>query len=64
MQSMPCPTPSPCSYSLLVSGDSEGQVKFFDSELKMLNWYDGDPSYGHTVSISFAHEPKLHKRYM
>ena len=44
---------------LLVTGDSEGQIKFFNSELKMLNWYDGEPSHGHTVSISFAHQPKL-----
>lgn len=50
---------NPFSFSLLVTGDSEGQIKFFDGELKMLNWYDSEPSYGHTVSISFAHQPKL-----
>lgn len=42
-----------------MTGDSEGQVKFFDSELKMLNWYDGEPSHGHTISVSFDHQPKL-----
>ena len=51
-----------CAHSLLVTGDTEGEVKFFDSELKMLNWYDGDTIHGHTVSISFAHQPKIKQR--
>ena len=45
--------------SLLVSGDSIGQIKFFDSDLKLLNWYDNTLGLGPLASISFAHDPNL-----
>lgn len=40
--------------SLLVTGDSGGKIKFFDSDLKMVNWYDNTTELGPLASISFA----------
>ncbi|XP_064391567.1 cilia- and flagella-associated protein 251-like [Halichondria panicea] len=43
--------------SFVVTGDVSGRIKFFDSSLKLLHWYDSSEQYGHLVSISFAHQP-------
>lgn len=48
-------TPLLPSFSLLVSGDGAGRVKFFSSELKLLHWYDVQRGSGPLVSISVAH---------
>jgi WD40 repeat protein len=48
--------------SFLVTGDSAGEVKFYDSELKLINWYDSF-KYGPVASISFGFTPKA-TRYM
>ena len=47
-----------CHCSLVVTGDSAGCVKFFDADLKLMNWHDS-ASCGPLASISFAHLPKL-----
>lgn len=39
---------------LVVSGDSAGVIKIFDSTLKLLHWYESKKQYGHLVSVSFA----------
>jgi len=44
---------------LVVTGHSGGQVRFFDSELKLLNWYEHTPKFGPLASVSFAYTPKL-----
>lgn len=41
-----------------MTGDIAGQVRFFDAELKLVNWYDS-LQLGPLVSISFAHLPNL-----
>lgn len=45
--------------SLVVTGDSEGQVRFLDSDLKLLHWYEHTSKLGPLASISFAYAPKL-----
>lgn len=44
---------------MVVTGDKEGRVKFFDSELKLLNWYDDTMRYGPLCSISFSFSPNI-----
>lgn len=44
---------------MIVTGDKEGKVKFFDSELKMLNWYEDTMRYGPLCSISFSYSPTI-----
>eukprot|EP00731_Ephydatia_muelleri_P022631 Em0015g214a len=43
---------------LIVTGDSAGQIKFFDSKLVLLNWYD-TLQLGPLAFISFAHVPPV-----
>lgn len=45
---------------LIVTGDAVGCVKFFDHDLKMLNWYD-NLKFGPIISISFANNPNSQK---
>lgn len=44
---------------MVVTGDKEGKVKFFDSELKLLNWYEDTMKYGPICSISFSFSPDI-----
>ena len=44
---------------MVVTGDMEGKVKFFDNELKMMNWYEDTMRYGPLYSISFSFSPNL-----
>lgn len=55
----PVVCPLLCAHSLVVTGHSGGQVRFFDSELKLLNWYEHTPKFGPLASVSFAYTPKL-----
>lgn len=45
--------------SLVVTGDSGGQVRFLDSDLKLLHWYEHTSKLGPLASVSFAYAPKL-----
>jgi len=56
---VPCCLSLLCAHSLVVTGHSGGQVRFFDSELKLLNWYEHTPKFGPLASVSFAYTPKL-----
>nr|CDS33421.2 hypothetical transcript [Hymenolepis microstoma] len=42
----------------IVTGDEEGNVRFFDSSFKLLHWYH-DLKYGPVLSISFAESGRL-----
>ncbi len=42
-----------------MTGDKEGRIKFFDRELKLINWYDSTMRFGPLCSISFAHSPEI-----
>jgi hypothetical protein len=44
---------------MVVTGDAEGKIKFFDSELKMVNWYEDTMKYGPLCSISFSYSPNI-----
>lgn len=44
---------------MVVTGDTEGKVKFFDSELKMVNWYEDTMKFGPLCSISFSYSPSI-----
>ena len=44
---------------MVVTGDMEGKIKFFDNELKMVNWYEDTMKYGPLCSISFAYSPSI-----
>lgn len=47
--------------SLIATGDEIGCIKLFDSELKLLHWYD-PLNLGPLASISFAYLPKVSTR--
>lgn len=44
---------------MVVTGDSEGKIKFFDSELKMVYWYEDTMKFGPLCSISFSYSPSI-----
>lgn len=45
---------------MVVTGDTEGKIKFFDSELKMVNWYEDTMKFGPLCSISFSYSQSIH----
>ena len=51
-------------HSLVVTGDSGGQVRFLDLDLKLLHWYEHTPKLGPLASVSFAYAPKLNMMQM
>ena len=42
-----------------MTGDTEGRIKFFDNELKMVNWYEDTMKYGPISSLSFSYFPNI-----
>lgn len=48
----------------MVTGDSGGQVRFLESDLKLLHWYEHTPKLGPLASVSFAYVPKLNMMQM
>lgn len=46
-------------FSMLVTGDVNGKIMFFDKELKLFNWYEEGAKYGPLFSISFSYCPEL-----